>query len=170
MTNPSRPVDPLSAPSAEPVGRTETPGAPAEPEGEVEIEVVDGEEVAAIPLPPESFWSKTNRIVDPVTQLARVAVIVLVLLLWKYAVDAEWIDPLFAAGPGDTARAFWELLHEKLFWEDLVVTLREAILGWGIGAFFGILVGLILGRWIRASKALGPFLTFSNALPKVALA
>ncbi|MEM9034484.1 MAG: ABC transporter permease [Actinomycetota bacterium] len=123
-----------------------------------------------IPLPPETTLQWVNRVIDPFTQVARVAVFAAFIWLWKYAVDNEWIDPLFAAAPGETFTAFRELFTERLFWEDLIVTLREALLGWGFGSSAGVVVGLVLGRWARAAKAFGPFLTFFNATPKIALA
>lgn len=123
----------------------------------------------SIPLPPETYWQRFNRVVDPLAQLLRVAVIASFLFLWKYAAD-NWIEPLFAAGPSETWTAFKGFFTEKLFWEDLIVTLREATLGWIIGASLGMLAGLMLGRWKLAAKGFGPMLTFLNALPKIALA
>ncbi len=123
----------------------------------------------SLPLPPESWWQRFNRVVDPAAQLLRIAVIAAFLLLWKFAAD-NWINPLFAAGPSETWASFKDLLSERLFWEDLVVTTREAVLGWAIGASLGMLAGLILGRWKLAAKGFGPMLTFLNALPKIALA
>ncbi len=125
--------------------------------------------VESLPLPPETWWQRFNRVVDPAAQLLRIAVILAFLLLWKVAAD-NWIEPLFAAGPGETWTSFKGLFTEKLFWEDLVVTTREAVLGWCIGATLGVLAGLVLGRWRLAAKGFGPMLTFLNALPKIALA
>lgn len=133
-------------------------------------EAAEGTADEVIPLPPETAWQWINRVIDPFTQIARVAVFAAFIGLWKFAVDNEWIDPLFAAAPGETFTSFRELFTERLFWEDLVVTLREALLGWGFGSSAGVVVGLVLGRWARAAKAFGPFLTFFNATPKIALA
>lgn len=123
-----------------------------------------------IPLPPRSRWARVAAAIDPVTQLTRIAVVAGFLLLWRHAVNAEWIEPLFAAGPGETADSIRDLLTERLFWDDLIVTMRESLVGWAIGSTLGVLAGLVLGRWKRLSKAFGPFLTFVNATPKVALA
>lgn len=123
----------------------------------------------SLPLPPETKWQRFNRVVDPAAQLLRIAVIAAFLLLWKFAAD-NWIEPLFAAGPSETWTAFRGFFTEGLFWEDLIVTTREAVLGWAIGATLGMLAGLILGRWQLAAKGFGPMLTFLNALPKIALA
>ena len=123
-----------------------------------------------IPLPPRSGWERFVETVDPVTQVTRIAVVVGFLLLWKHAVDAEWIEPLFSAGPGETADSIRELFTERLFWDDVIVTLRESLVGWAIGSALGVLAGLVLGRWRRLAKAFGPFFTYVNATPKVALA
>ena len=65
---------------------------------------------------------------------------------------------------------FVDIVGTRLFWEDTVVTLREAVVGFVIGGALGLLVGLLAGRYDRIGKVFMPFLTFANALPKIALA
>jgi NitT/TauT family transport system permease protein len=64
----------------------------------------------------------------------------------------------------------YKIVGTGLFWEDLWVTLKEALAGFVIGGGAGLIVGLIAGRYVRFGKVIGPFLTFANALPKIALA
>lgn len=148
--------------------------AGSSPEGDTESFDLSVSQAAApalesLPLPPETQWQRFKRVFDPAAQLLRVTVIAAFLLLWKFAAD-NWIEPLFAAGPGETWTSFRALFTERLFYDDLIVTTREAVLGWVIGASLGMLAGLALGRWQLAAKGFGPMLTFLNALPKIALA
>lgn len=107
---------------------------------------------------------------DPRTQLERVGLLVIVLVIWTIAVERQWVESIYAATPAQTMSSLSALLSDDLFWADLAVTLREALAGWVLGATAGLFVGLLLGRWGHAQKVVGPYLTFANAIPKIALA
>jgi NitT/TauT family transport system permease protein len=122
-------------------------------------------------LPPApSKWQRVVKRIDPPVQLARIVLLLAILGLWHYAVEEEWINRIFTATPKETWDGFVDIVGTKLFWEDLVVTLREAVLGFVIGGALGLLIGLLAGRYVRLGKVFMPFLTFANALPKIALA
>jgi len=122
-------------------------------------------------LPPSpSTWHRVVKRIDPPVQLARLALLVGILALWHYSVQQEWINRIFTATPKETWDGFVDIVGTRLFWEDLVVTLREAVFGFVIGGALGLLVGLLAGRYLRIGKVFMPFLTFANALPKIALA
>ena len=110
------------------------------------------------------------RRIDPPVQLARLALLVAILVLWHYAVEQEWLNRIFTATPKEVWDGFIDIVSTRLFWEDTVVTLREAVIGFVIGGALGLLVGLLAGRYDRIGKVFMPFLTFANALPKIALA
>lgn len=129
---------------------------------------------AGVPGPPApgrraAAWRRVVAL-DPGVQLARVAVLVAALVLWTVAVDQGWVLRLYAATPGQTWDQLVTLLGTGSFWSNLGVTLQETILGWVIGSGLGLLAGLVLGRWRRASQVMDPYLTFTNATPKIALA
>jgi NitT/TauT family transport system permease protein len=64
----------------------------------------------------------------------------------------------------------FHLFGTASFWADFRVTMYETTLGWLIGAAAGLLVGLALGRWRTMMSVFDPYLTFANAMPKIALA
>ena len=115
-------------------------------------------------------WRRWVRRLDLVTQLERLVVLVVILVVWALAVDREWINPLYAATPSETFSDLFEMFGESSFWNDLSVTLREALLGFLFGSVLGLAAGLLLGRWRQGQKVFGPFLTFFNAIPKIAMA
>jgi NitT/TauT family transport system permease protein len=119
---------------------------------------------------PNPGWRRWLGHISPLTQLARLGVFVAILVVWHVAVVQEWINPIYAATPKETFDALVDLLTEGQFWSDLVVTLREAVLGFAIGSVLGLTAGLILGRWVQGARVFSPFLTFINAIPKIALA
>jgi ABC-type nitrate/sulfonate/bicarbonate transport system permease component len=122
-------------------------------------------------LPPApSNWQRVVRRIDPPVQLARLGLLILVLVGWNYAVQQEWLNRIFTATPKQVWDGLIDIVSTKLFWQDVVVTLREAVLGFVIGGALGLLVGLLAGRYDRLGKIFSPFLVFANSLPKIALA
>lgn len=126
-------------------------------------------DVSTLP-PPPTTWQRVVRRVDPPVQLARLVLLVAILALWHYAVEQEWLNRIFTATPKEVWDGFIDIVSTRLFWEDTLVTLREALVGFVIGGALGLLVGLLAGRYDRIGKVFMPFLTFANALPKIALA
>ncbi|MEZ5218884.1 MAG: ABC transporter permease subunit [Ilumatobacteraceae bacterium] len=84
--------------------------------------------------------------------------------------EREYVNRIFSATPREVWDGMFAIVRTKLFWEDLIVTLREAIVGLVIGGSAGLFIGLLMGRYLRVGKVFSPFLTFANALPKIALA
>jgi NitT/TauT family transport system permease protein len=100
----------------------------------------------------------------------RLAVLVFILVLWHYAVELGWVLDLYAATPVETFQRLFELLGDATFWNNLRITLQETVVGWALGSSLGLVVGLLLGRWVRAARVFDPYLIFMNATPKIALA
>ncbi len=128
----------------------------------------------------ETAWQKFVRRFDPWVQLARLLVIVVVIIVWesewiykgfKLGIEfAPFVPELFRGTPSEIWDYFGEIWHEKLFWTDLWVTLREAFYGFLLGGSAGFTVGIVLGRFRRIGKVFDPFLIFVNAVPKIAFA
>ena len=55
-------------------------------------------------------------------------------------------------------------------WEQIAVTLEEALIGFFIGAVLGVIFGVVLGRNRYLSDILGPYVKALNSIPRVALA
>ena len=138
-------------------------------------------EVEAL-IPHESIWKYRLRRLDIPVQLLRIGI--LVLLWWLWWSEVVWdgwdsfsvfgvqplpnVPPTFRASPYETWQYFTEIYHEKLFWLDLWATVKEALVGFFLGSVLGLLVGIVLGRFRRAAKAVGPFIVLVNAMPKIA--
>lgn len=123
-----------------------------------------------VPLRARRSASRRVLEADWKVQVARLAVLIGIVLLWQLSVEQAWVEPLYSAGPADTMQRLWELLGEAVFYTNLRVTLGEAAGGWILGSVLGLLIGLLLGRWTRMAAVFDPFLTFINATPKIALA
>lgn len=114
--------------------------------------------------------SRRLRNVDGLVVVGWIAVFVALIALWQLAVNQGWINRLYAATPRETWNRLLHLLGSSSFYTNARITLQETAGGWALGSSFGLLAGLVLGRWRRFAKVFDPYLTFANATPKIALA
>lgn len=148
---------------------------------DVQPDVPTAAEVRAM-LPAEPSWKYWLRRIDVPVQLGRLTVLLGIWWLWASAtIWNGWdsfsifgitpfpnVPPTFRAAPGDTWDYLIEVLGERLFWIDFWVTVKEALVGFVIASFLGIMAGLIMGRFQRVQKIFGPFIILFNAMPKIA--
>ncbi len=126
-------------------------------------------------------WQRVLNAIDLPVQFIRIGLFALIIWAW----ESRWIFkgwtpfgfelfpeiiPLFQGVPSEAVDFFQEMWNDSLFWGDFWVTLQEALLGFAIGSSAGFLVGLLLGSFKKSAKVLSPFLIFTNAVPKIALA
>jgi NitT/TauT family transport system permease protein len=100
----------------------------------------------------------------------RALVLVLFLGLWQWAVDAKLIDPFFFSQPSAIGRFLEEEIRDGSIWPHVLVTLRETLVGFAIGAAAGVAAGIVRMQFPFAADVSNPFLTILNVLPRVALA
>lgn len=102
--------------------------------------------------------------------LIRTALLGAVLAIWQWTSLAfDW--ELYVSRPSVIAERMWAfLIGEYDFYENLRVTLVETALGFGIGTFAGLVVGIFLGTYRTVGRIVDPFLAFLNSVPRVALA
>ena len=101
--------------------------------------------------------------------VSRVAFAVAVLGVWQYGAD-RWFDSFYFSAP---LRILMQVVKELIapaFYHDLWVTTFEMLLGFGIGAGGGIVLGVLLARSAYVAKMLDPFLLALYSIPRVALA
>ena len=102
--------------------------------------------------------------------LVRALVLTLFLGSWQWAVSAGLIDPFFFSQPS----AIWSFLVEEIrdggIWPHVVVTLRETLVGFALGAAAGVAAGIVRMQFPFVAGVSDPFLTILNVLPRVALA
>ena len=126
-------------------------------------------------------WKRILDAVDVPVQLMRIGLLVLIIWAWESrTIFKGWspfgfelfpeIVPLFQGVPSEAWDFLVDIWDDSLFWGDFWVRLQEALLGFVIGSGSGFLVGLLLGSFKKVAKVFAPFLIFTNAVPKIALA
>ncbi|XVQ87292.1 ABC transporter permease [Microbispora siamensis] len=135
------------------------------------------ETVAAAPPPVEdaqaSAPARRRRFPAPKITVTRVLLVVLWLGSWQVA-TAGWLDPFYYSRPS----AIWGRLVDWFtkgtafgsIWEQIGVTLEEAVLGFAAGSLAGIVLGVLLGRGRFIAEVCAPFIKAANAIPRIVLA
>src|SRR4030081_2686425 len=63
------------------------------------------------------------------------------LLMWEAFGRSSLVDPLFISSPTRVAQAGWQLIHDRDFWNDLSVSGRGFMLGYGAAVGLAIPLG-----------------------------
>jgi ABC-type nitrate/sulfonate/bicarbonate transport system permease component len=95
--------------------------------------------------------------------------VVIFLGAWQWASDTKVINPLFCSSPSRVWKELGNLISTGQLWPNIWVSAQE--FGWGflLAIVVAIPLGIIIG-WYRPVEAVfSPFVTFMNAVPKVAL-
>jgi NitT/TauT family transport system permease protein len=99
----------------------------------------------------------------------RLLVGAVILVGWQVA--SGWLVPeAFVSTPLAVASQLWEIIVDGTAWYHLEYTGQEFIIGYVIGAAFGISVGTILGRSQLLSDVMQPYILAFYSIPKIALA
>lgn len=103
----------------------------------------------------------------------RLAVVAVIVGGWELAAT-RWIDPFYYSKP---SRIWTRLIGwfndgtaSGSIWEQITVTLEEAVLGFIIGSLAGVVLGVLLGRARFLAEVSAPFIKAANAIPRIVLA
>ncbi|MFD1781584.1 ABC transporter permease [Fredinandcohnia salidurans] len=95
--------------------------------------------------------------------------VILVLAIWETLYQIGIINPIFMSGPSKIVKVGYELTVSGDLSENLLFTLGNFSLGFGMAAVIGILVGLVTGWYRPLGKAFDPFLTAMLGTPRIVL-
>jgi NitT/TauT family transport system permease protein len=109
----------------------------------------------------------------PKVTATRLLLVVLWLGSWQLAASSL-LDPFYYSKPS----AIWARLVDWFtngtafgsIWEQIAVTLEEAVIGFAIGSVAGVVLGILLGRGRFLAEVCAPFIKAANAIPRIVLA
>jgi NitT/TauT family transport system permease protein len=105
--------------------------------------------------------------------VARLGVAVFIVGGWQLATTQGWVDPFFYGQPSKIWDALVHLFTKGTefgsIWDDLAVTLKEAVYGFFLGTGVGVVLGLLLGQNRFLADVLGPYIKVVNAVPRIIL-
>lgn len=100
----------------------------------------------------------------------RIGLLVIVVGSWQLTSSLKLVNPLFIGSPATIIRQFFSQLDGNIVTQDLRATVTEMVIGLGIGAGLGFVVGWILTEFDTLEVAISPLLSALNSLPRIALA
>ena len=100
----------------------------------------------------------------------RVLLLAALLALWEGAASLGLVTEFTMSRPSSIFAWLGGALLDGFFWMNILVTVRETLLGLLIGAALGIASGFALAQWRGAFRLLEPFIMALYSLPRVALA
>ncbi|HEX8971967.1 ABC transporter permease [Oryzihumus sp.] len=105
--------------------------------------------------------------------VVRVVLVAAWLAAWELAARTV-IDPFYYSMPSQiwTKLVEWFTVgtSQGTIWENIAVTLQEAVYGFVLGSLAGVLLGVALGRSPFLADVLAPFIKGANAIPRIVLA
>ena len=92
---------------------------------------------------------------------------------WEILSRTKVIDPFFFGRPSEIGQKIWTWATvgspDGSLWNDVWITVEEALLGFAIGVVAGVIFGLALGRIRLLAEVLGPYIKAANSIPRVVL-
>ncbi len=101
--------------------------------------------------------------------VARVAILFLLLLFWELSATLQWVNPFITSSPSRIAKTIAGLYENGTLFYHVGTTLWETVLGFTIAVALGYTIALLLW-WSEIFRRVSePYLVVLNALPKIAL-
>ena len=93
----------------------------------------------------------------------------LLLLVWEAVAWLQLVDVRFFPRPSLVVSELVTMSTTGELWQHLSVSFVRILVGFAIGAFLGVVIGLVMGgsRWARA--ILGPIMASIYPIPKIAI-
>ena len=117
-------------------------------------------------------WLKRERRGRIAIRSARLAVLVVFLVLWEVLPRAHILNPLLTSYPSALWPTFLSLLKDTPQQAGILThtgaTVLATVLGFTAAMVLGVVIAAALWWWERLYKVLDPYLVVANAMPKTA--
>ncbi|MGE0153514.1 MAG: ABC transporter permease [Reyranellaceae bacterium] len=99
----------------------------------------------------------------------RVAILAGFGAVWWFAVQVGWLDRFFFGSPDDVAKFLYTSFIGEIL-PNAVSTLTAMMIAFALSGIVGVAAGLLLFELPGLKRAIDPFLTALNSMPRIALA
>jgi NitT/TauT family transport system permease protein len=103
----------------------------------------------------------------------RLAIFAVLVGGWELCARSGIVDPFFFGEPSQIASQLqmWAQHGTEAgsLWQQILVTLEEAVLGFVIGVVLGIVCGIALGRIQLLADIFSPYIKVMNSIPRIVL-
>jgi len=105
--------------------------------------------------------------------VGRIMLAVVVLGGWQWFTAVGWVDKFFFGQPTEVWNSLVKLFTDGTafgsIWENLWITVQEALLGFLGGTLAGVILGILLGSNRYLSDVVGPYIRIVNSIPRIVL-
>jgi NitT/TauT family transport system permease protein len=95
-----------------------------------------------------------------------IASIFLFLACWDWG--NQLYGDLVLPSPKETFVTLYSMLHEQNVWNDIILTIKRALIGFAISLAIGTFLGLLAGFFVTASMMSRPIVTILVGMPPIA--
>ena len=103
----------------------------------------------------------------------RVGLAVVILGGWQLCTSIGLVDKFFFGQPTGIAQSlvgyFKNGTEFGSYYENIWITVQEALIGFVVGTATGVLLGVLLGQSRYLADVLGPYIKIVNAIPRIVL-
>jgi taurine transport system permease protein len=96
-----------------------------------------------------------------------VAAVALFFCIWYSATTYGYVSPVFLPSPQTVWRAAAGLTASGDLFNDVLVSSRRVLFGFGLAALIAVPLGVIMGVWWPAKSAMDPFVSLLRPLPSI---
>lgn len=100
--------------------------------------------------------------------LASLILPVLLIALWEFAAQKQWINVSLFPSPGRIVQAFFRQIQNGKLPQNIMISLQRVILGYIFGAILGVIVGIALGLSKKAYRVFSFILELLRPIPIIA--
>ena len=131
---------------------------------------------AARLLGPGTMWShgllrraveSRQRVIKSAALMISVAAVALFFCIWYSATTYGYVSPVFLPSPQTVWHAAATLTASGDLFDDVLVSSRRVLLGFGLAALVAVPLGVIMGVWWPAKSAMDPFVSLLRPLPSI---
>ncbi|PYI65390.1 ABC transporter permease [Arthrobacter livingstonensis] len=105
--------------------------------------------------------------------VGRILLAVVVIGGWQWFTAVGWVDKFFFGQPTEVWNSLVTLFRDGTafgsIWENLWITVQEALLGFLLGTLTGVVLGILLGSNRYLSEVVGPYIRIVNSIPRIVL-
>ncbi|MCU1478602.1 MAG: putative transporter permease protein YtlD [Subtercola sp.] len=105
--------------------------------------------------------------------VGRIAVAVIFIGGWQLLTQTKLLDPFFYGQPTQIWDALVTLFTKGTafgsIWDQLWVTVQEALFGFLFGSLAGVIIGILLGSNRYLSNVFNPYIKIANSIPRIVL-
>jgi len=108
---------------------------------------------------------------DTTYYLLQIAGVIALVGLWQFSAERGWIDATFFGKPSDIYLFLKNgFFQSKTLWRELGYTLAATGISFVSGSVGAVAAGLLFAALPKLQRAVDPYLTLFNAMPRIALA